>query len=93
MPSVLRSKSSGTFIKPFFQRENENPCALDGFKFNAGKLLMGPTANGNPNTFDIEQNMRDIDRKIQGKMFTYPALKTWGIFYNQLSVRSSLMLI
>jgi len=42
---------------------------------------MGPTANGSPNTFDIEQNMRDIDRKIQGKMFTQPALKTWGIFY------------
>jgi len=42
---------------------------------------MGPTASGAPNTFDIEQNMRDIDRKIQGKMFTQPALKTWGIFY------------
>jgi hypothetical protein len=43
---------------------NENPRELEGFKYNAGKLLMGPTASGNPNTFDIEQNMRDIDRKI-----------------------------
>ena len=59
---------------------NENPTELDGYKFTAGKLLMGPTASGAPNTFDIEQNMRDIDRKIQGKMFTQPALKTWGIF-------------
>jgi aubergine-like protein len=59
---------------------NENPTELDGFKYAAGKLLMGPTASGSPNTFDIEQNMRDIDRKIQGKMFTQPALKTWGIF-------------
>lgn len=60
---------------------NETPQALDGFKYGAGKLLMGPTASGSPNTFDIEQNMRDIDRKIQGKMFTQPALKTWGIFH------------
>lgn len=60
---------------------NENPCALDGLKYNAGKLIMGPTAKGAPNTFDIEQNMRDIERKTIGKMFTQPALKTWGIFH------------
>lgn len=42
---------------------------------------MGATASGAPNSFDIEKSMRDIDRKIQAKMFTQPALKTWGIFH------------
>lgn len=49
---------------------NENPQELKGYKFSAGKLLMGPGSSGAPNSFDIEQNLRDIDRKIQGKMFT-----------------------
>jgi hypothetical protein len=31
---------------------------------------MGATASGAPNSFDIEKSMRDIDRKIQAKMFT-----------------------
>jgi hypothetical protein len=31
---------------------------------------MGPNASGTPNSFDIEQCAREIDRKIQGKMFT-----------------------
>lgn len=59
----------------------EKPQELKGFKYTAGKLLMGPGSSGAPNSFDIEQNMRDIDRKIQGKMFTQPDLKTWGIFH------------
>lgn len=42
---------------------------------------MGPGSSGAPNSFDIEQNMREIDRKIQGKMFTQNDLKTWGIFH------------
>jgi len=42
---------------------------------------MGPTASGQPNSFDIEKNARDIDRKIQGKMFTQIPLKKWAIFY------------
>jgi len=42
---------------------------------------MGPTASGAPNKFDIERSAREIDRKIQAKMFTQPALKTWGIFH------------
>lgn len=49
---------------------NENPTQLKGFKYQAGNLLMGPSASGAPVSFDIEQNARDIDRKIQGKMFT-----------------------
>jgi hypothetical protein len=31
---------------------------------------MGPSASGAPNQFDIEKNAREIDRKIQAKMFT-----------------------
>jgi len=42
---------------------------------------MGPGSSGAPNSFDIEQSMREIDRKIQGKMFTQTDLKTWGIFH------------
>lgn len=49
---------------------NENPQELKGFKYDAGNLLMGPGASGAPVSFDIEKNAREIDRKIQGKMFT-----------------------
>lgn len=60
---------------------NENPQELEGFKYQAGRLLMGPNASGTPNSFDIEQCAREIDRKIQGKMFTQTQLKDWCIFY------------
>jgi aubergine len=49
---------------------NENPQELQGFKYNAGNLLMGANASGTPASFDIEKCAREIDRKIQGKMFT-----------------------
>ena len=42
---------------------------------------MGAGASGNPASFDIEQNAREIDRKIQGKMFSQTPLKTWSIFH------------
>lgn len=42
---------------------------------------MGAGASGTPASIDIEANARDLDRKIQGKMFTQPAFKTWGIFH------------
>lgn len=42
---------------------------------------MGPTASGAPNQFDIEKSARELDRKIQAKMFTQPAMKKWGIFH------------
>lgn len=42
---------------------------------------MGPGANGAPNSFDIEASARDIDRKIQGKMFTQVELTKWCIFH------------
>jgi len=57
------------------------PTQLQGYKYEAGNLIMGSTASGAPNQFDIEKNARDIDRKIQAKMFSQPALKTWGIFH------------
>jgi len=60
---------------------NENPQELRGFKYEAGNLMMGPGSSGAPVSFDIEKNAREIDRKIQGKMFTQTELKTWGIFY------------
>lgn len=60
---------------------NENPQQLDGIKYNAGNLLMGANASGTPASFDIEKCAREIDRKIQGKMFTQVQLKNWAIFH------------
>ena len=42
---------------------------------------MGAGSSGNPASFDIEQNAREIDRKIQGKMFSQTPLKPWGVFH------------
>jgi hypothetical protein len=42
---------------------------------------MGATSSGSQNKFDIESCARDIDRKIQAKMFKQPALKKWLIFH------------
>lgn len=60
---------------------NENPKELQGFKYAPGKLQMGAGSSGAPMAIDIEANARDLDRKIQGKMFTQPAFRTWGIFH------------
>jgi len=57
------------------------PTALKGHKYTAGRMVMGAKGSGDRNSFDIEQSARDIDRKIQDKMFEQPALKTWGIFH------------
>jgi hypothetical protein len=38
---------------------------------------MSPSAFGAINSFDIDKNAREIDRKIQAKMFTQPSTKTW----------------
>lgn len=59
----------------------DNPQQLKGFKYQAGKMVMGAKSSGDRNSFDIEASARDIDRKIQDKMFEQPALKTWGIFH------------
>jgi len=40
------------------------PAKLEGFKYDAGNLVMGASGSGAPNTFDIEKNAREIDRKI-----------------------------
>ena len=42
----------------------DNPAELQGFKYDAGNLVMGPSASGAANSFDIEKNAREIDRKI-----------------------------
>lgn len=59
----------------------DNPAQLKGFKYKAGNMVMGAKGSGERNTFDIEACSREIDRKIQDKMFEQPALKTWGIFH------------
>lgn len=43
---------------------------------------MGAKGSGERNAFDIEQCSRDIDRKIQDKMYEQPELKRWAIFYS-----------
>lgn len=54
---------------------------MRGYKVPAGKMVMGAKGSGERNAFDIEQCARDIDRKIQDKMYEQPALNTWGIFH------------
>jgi len=54
----------------------ENPVELQGFKYEAGNLVMGQSASGTANSFEIEKNARYFDRKIQAKMFTQPSMKT-----------------
>lgn len=44
-------------------------------------MVMGAKGSGERNSFDIEACAREIDRKIQDKMYDQPALKTWGIFH------------
>ncbi len=46
-------------------------------------MVMGAKGSGERNSFDIEACAREIDRKIQDKMFEQPALKTWGIFHGE----------
>jgi hypothetical protein len=50
---------------------------------------MGPTSNGNAFQFDIEKSAREIDRKIQAKMFTQPALRNWAIFHGDRDGQSA----
>lgn len=45
-------------------------------------MIMGAKASGERNQFDIENCAREIDRKIQDKMYEQPALKVWGIFHS-----------
>lgn len=59
----------------------ESPAQLKGFKYKAGNMVMGAKSSGERCSFDIEANAREIDRKIQEKMFEQPALKMWGIFH------------
>ena len=44
-------------------------------------MVMGAKGSGERNAFDIDQCSREIDRKIQDKMYEQPAFKTWGIFH------------
>lgn len=44
-------------------------------------MVMGAKPSGDRNSFDIEQNARDIDRKIQDRMYEQPELTCWGIFH------------
>lgn len=67
----------------------DTPAEVPGFKYDAGNLVMGANASGAPNKFDIEGSARDLDRKIQAKMFTQPALKTWGIFHGDRDAQAA----
>jgi len=57
------------------------PIPLQGYKFAPGNLLMGSKPDGSRNMFDIEQSARDIDRKIQDRMYSQVRMDTWGIFH------------
>lgn len=59
-----------------------NPIPLEGYKFSPGNMLMGTKENGQRNAFDIDRTGRDIDRKIQDKMYEQVELNVWGIFYS-----------
>lgn len=67
--------------KAWHVKFKDTPTALKGYKYKAGNMVMGAKGSGDRNTFDIEACSREIDRKIQDKMYEQPALKTWGIFH------------
>ena len=67
----------------------DTPAAVDGYKYDAGNMVMGPTPSGAPNQFDIERSARDLERKVQAKMFTQPALKSWGIFHGDRDAQTA----
>lgn len=75
--------------KAWHLKFGDTPAEVSGFKYDAGNLIMGATASGAPNQFDIEGSARDLDRKIQAKMFTQPALKTWGIFHGDRDAQAA----
>jgi hypothetical protein len=50
--------------KAWHLKFRENPAEVSGFKYEAGNLVMGASASGAPNSFDIEKNAREMDRKI-----------------------------
>lgn len=75
--------------KAWHLKFHDQPAELTGYKYDAGNLVMGANSNGAPNSFDIESNAREIDRKIQAKMFTQPALKTWGIFHGDRDAQAA----
>ena len=45
-------------------RFKSEPIALDGYKLDAGKILMGAKGGANRVQFDIESSARDFDRKV-----------------------------
>ena len=50
--------------KQWHLKFNQNPAEISGYKYDAGNLIMGATNSGSLNSFDIERNAREIDRKI-----------------------------
>lgn len=50
--------------KAWHLKFRETPAEVSGFKYDAGNLVMGASASGAPNSFDIEKNAREMDRKI-----------------------------
>ena len=75
--------------KAWHLKFRDTPAEIQGFKYDAGNLVMGATSSGAPNQFDIERSARELDRKIQAKMFTQPALKTWGIFHGDRDAQAA----
>jgi len=67
----------------------QEPASISGFKYDAGNLVMGASSSGAPNSFDIEKSARELDRKIQAKMFTQPPLNTWGIFHGDRDAQAA----
>ena len=67
----------------------DTPAQLEGYKYDAGKMIMGPTPSGAPNAFEIEKNARELERKVQAKMLTQPAMNTWGIFHGDRDAQTA----
>lgn len=75
--------------KQWHLKFSDTPAELQGYKYDAGNLVMGPTPSGAPNQFDIERSARELDRKIQAKMLTQPAMKCWGIFHGDRDAQTA----
>jgi hypothetical protein len=61
---------------------SKQPSTVQGLKFDAGNLIMGINEDVNERIqINLEESGRDIERKVQTKMFEQPNLNKWGIFF------------
>lgn len=81
--SILDSNQrTADVMKEFDFQFIKNPLKVKAVKYEAGNYVMGKSEASNQIIkFDIESNGRDLEKKVQNKMFEQPPISKWGIFY------------